>query len=149
MKYDTKLSLKTLTVASLLIYWISVICFEFIYPYVASSKVLAFLLFISVLMGAIVAIASLRLKNNSIWQAILRLVTLLFGFIFWTILNGYTGTIRYLQRIFDINTKKSTDNASGMLMLTFYLSIFTVCILTILTWYIFHALRKRISSKGK
>lgn len=113
------------------IYIVEFICS--ILPYIKISDLLFKIwLITSISLGVIISVFVILYKKTSLSEMIFRFGVMIASYLIIGIVNGYVGIRKFLYDILEVDISSSRDNVSGMLTLTFLISIISICIVVMI-----------------
>lgn len=133
-----------------IIYVFSMISSELVYMNL--SDVWDVLLFVlSVLLGCAVVVFIIVYKCQSFPQSIIRFFTLIFFCASYFAMGGYIGIVHLVHCFFGFVESSAKDNVSGMLLLSFYIVVFALSLVSLVLISVIrkHRARYHVLTKDK
>ena len=100
-------------------------------PYMSLPlKAYMILLVVSILVGGAISAAVILYRNQSLIRAVLRTITMFAGLLSTIVINGYIGTIRWLNTMLRIRDSDAMGRASGLVMVLFLGGLLLISVIT-------------------
>lgn len=98
-------------------------------PYVGLGNSYQSIVFIILIaLSAVVIVVTVLYKNKSTIVGLVRAITAFCTIAFLFILGGYSGVIISMHNLFGVSSNSSSDNVSGMLIVTYIFVLSLFCI---------------------
>lgn len=123
------------TISGLFLCTVDIACFQLAFPSISDK--LGPVLFCAIpVLGAAIAIGILFIRNASVLHALLRWIVMLASYILFFIVTGVIGTVPNLHKRLGISMGEPAGNATGMLSVMLFLTVFFAGGFAVLIWSI-------------
>ena len=114
-------------------------------PYMkVSSPLYESWLITSIIIGIIISFFVILYKKSSLLEMVFRFIVMVGMYIVIMIVNGHIGVIRFFYNSLGLNMSSASDNASGLLTVTFWIVIISICIIMMIVETIKRLLNKKL-----